>query len=130
MRFVLVLAALMAVASPAHAGFSVCNNSALPTKVAIAHFDGTRWGSIGWWEIAPGKCAELLKGRLEARYYYLYATDGATGTWEGSKNFCVGTAGRFSIVGRSGCEAQGFDHRGFFEVDTGKSLDWTQMLSS
>ena len=129
MRFVLVLAAVMAVVAPAQAGFHVCNNSALPTKVAIAHFDGTRWGSAGWWEIAPAKCAELLQGKLDARYYYLYATDGATGTWDGSKMFCVGTTSKFAIVGRGSCETQGFDHRGFFEVDTGKSFDWTQMLS-
>jgi uncharacterized membrane protein len=129
MRFVFVLAALIAVASPARAGFSVCNNSALPTKVAMARFDGTRWSSHGWWEIAPQKCAELISGKLDARYYYLYATDGATGTWEGSKTFCVGTTDKFAIVGRSGCETQGFDHRGFFEVDTGNQFDWTQMLS-
>jgi len=129
MRFAVALAVLFGLAGPARAGFSVCNNSALPTKVAIGHFNGSRWLSEGWWTIRPRGCTELLKGKLDGRYYYLYATDGATGTWDGSKNFCVATTEKFAVVGRGSCETVGYDQRGFFEVDTGNQLDWTQMLS-
>ena len=76
-------------AAPALAGFNVCNTSSLPTRVAIGRFDGTHWTSEGWWTIKPKACAAILTGALDARYYYLYATDGAAGTWEGKTHFCV-----------------------------------------
>jgi len=129
MRFVIALAAFFAAVGPASAGLSVCNKSAHGIKVAIGYFNGTRWASEGWWRVETRKCAELLTGRLDARYYYLYATDGATGTWDGGTNFCVGTTEKFAVVGRGACAAHGYDRRGFFEVDTGGQLNWTQALS-
>jgi uncharacterized membrane protein len=129
MRFVIALAALIAAVSPAKAGLSVCNKSAHLVKVALGQFNGTRWASQGWWQIAAKKCAELVPGNLDARYYYLYATDDAFGTWNGNKNFCVSVFSTFSIVGRGACDARGFYRLGFFEVDTGNRLDWTQSLS-
>jgi len=129
MRFALALVLLLAAIGPAEAQFTVCNKGAREARVAIGRFNGTRWSSEGWWNVPAKKCAELIAGKLDARYYYLYATDGAAGTWDGGKSFCTATADRFSIVGRSGCAAQGFDRRGFFEVDTGNRLDWTQSLS-
>lgn len=129
MRFVIALAVLVAAAGPADAGLSVCNKSAHVVKMAVGHFNGTRWASEGWWRVESKKCATLVTGRLDARYYYLYATDGASGTWEGGTTFCVGTTDKFSIVGRGACAAHGFDHRGFFEIDTGNQLNWTQALS-
>jgi uncharacterized membrane protein len=129
MRLAIALAALIAAASPADAGLSVCNKGAHGVKVALGLFNGTRWTSEGWWRVDARKCAQLSTGHLDARYYYLYATDGASGTWDGGKNFCVGTGETFSIVGRGGCAARGYDRRGFFEVDTGDQLNWTQSLS-
>jgi uncharacterized membrane protein len=129
MRFVLALVLLLAAIGPAAAQFTVCNKGAREAKVAIGRFNGTRWSSEGWWHVPAKKCAALIAGKLDARYYYLYATDGAAGTWDGSTTFCTATNDRFSIVGRGGCAAQGFDRRGFFEVDTGSRLDWTQSLS-
>ena len=93
-------------------------------------FDGTGWSSEGWWTIQPKACAGLLTGPLQGRYYYLYATDGAAGTWEGKTHFCVAPNARFKAAGRGNCAKRGFDRRGFFEVDTGKKPDWTQSLSN
>jgi uncharacterized membrane protein len=126
---VFALAFLFVLAGPADAGLSVCNKGARAAKVAVGRFDGTHWSSAGWWQVAPKKCAELIAGKLDARYYYLYATDGAAGTWDGSKVFCVGTTDKFSIAGRSACTERGFDRRGFFEIDTGNQLNFTQSLS-
>jgi uncharacterized membrane protein len=67
---------------------------------------------------------------LQARYYYLYAADGAAGTWEGKTHFCIAPASKFLIPGRNDCTKRGFDRRGFFEVDTGNAPDWTQTLSN
>ena len=129
MRFALAFAVLLLALGPAEAKFSVCNKGAREARVALGRFNGVRWMSEGWFHIAPNKCAPLIPGKLDARYYYLYATDGAQGTWDGSKNFCVGTEDHFSIVGRGGCVARGHDRRGFFEIDTGDRIDWTQNLS-
>jgi uncharacterized membrane protein len=126
----LVAAPFNLVAAPALAALNICNKSDLPTRVALGRFDGTNWTSQGWWNVAPKSCARLLNGPLQARYYYLYATDGAAGTWEGKTHFCIAAATKFLVPGRNDCSGRGFDRRGFFEVDTGKMPDWTQTLSN
>jgi len=128
MRLILASVALLLLLSPADARLSVCNRSARPANVAVGRFNGTDWMSEGWWTVAPNACADLIKGPLDARYYYLYASDGASGTWDGSKIFCTG-GDRFAIVGRARCTSRGFDRKGFFEIDTGEKPDWTQSLS-
>jgi uncharacterized membrane protein len=134
MRRMLLLAFLTALAAvpaaPAFANFNVCNKSELATRVALGRFDGTRWTSQGWWTIAPKSCARLLNGPLQARYYYLYAADGFGGSWEGRTRFCTTPGTKFLAPGRNDCTSRGFDQRGFFEVDTGKSPEWTQTLSN
>ena len=90
MRLLLALCSLLLATAPVAASLSVCNKSSQTAIVALAHFNGTAWASQGWWHIQPGQCGELIRGPLNARYYYLYATDGAFSTWDGSKNFCVG----------------------------------------
>ena len=74
---------------PALAAFNVCNKTNLPVRAAIGRFDGTNWTSEGWWTVQPKACVRLLTGPLQGRYYYLYASDGAAGTWEGKTHFCV-----------------------------------------
>jgi len=116
-------------AGPADAAFNVCNKTTLPVRVALGRFDSTNWTSRGWWTIAPQSCAGLLSGPLDARYYYLYATDGGAGSWSGGRAFCVSQTDKFSIGGRGDCASRGFDQKSFFEVDTGNKPDWTQNLS-
>jgi uncharacterized membrane protein len=127
---ILAMAGLPALARPALAAFTVCNKTDLPVRAALGRFDGTLWSSEGWWVIQPNACVPLLTGPLQGRYYYLYASDGAAGTWEGKTRFCVAPDKRFRSAGRGGCATRGFDRRGFFEVDTGKKPDWTQTLSN
>jgi len=126
-----VLTALTALpAMPAFADFTVCNKSQLAARVALGRFDGTHWTSQGWWTIAPKTCTRLLNGALQSRYYYLYANDGFGGSWEGRTRFCTGVEKKFLAPGRGDCSLRGLDQHGFFEVDTGKSPDWTQTLSN
>jgi uncharacterized membrane protein len=129
MRAALALLAFAGLlASPAHAKFAVCNKGARAATVALGHFNGTDWMSEGWWTIKPNACADLITAPLDARYYYLYANDGGSGTWDGSKEFCTDVQ-NFSIVGRGHCAARGHNRKGFFQIDTGQAPNWTQSLS-
>jgi len=116
--------------SAALAAFQVCNKTALPVRAAIGRFDGTAWSSQGWWTVQPSRCTAILTGPLQGRFYYLYASDGAAGTWEGKTRFCVAPNRRFKAAERGNCVRYGLERRGFFEVDTGKKPDWTQSLSN
>jgi uncharacterized membrane protein len=129
MRLAFALLAVLLFAGPAHAALHVCNKTARPVKLALGRFDGAVWSSTGWWALAPRQCAELVPGKLIARYYYLYATDGGSGGWTGSRGFCVSNDGKFAIPGREACEGRGFERKGFFEVDTGEAQDYTQSIS-
>jgi len=129
MNRIVAALALILLATPAEAGLKLCNGTAHPAKLALGHFNGTRWMSEGWWKIAGHSCATLISGPLDARYYYVYATDGGPGSWDGSRAFCVGADDSFKIVGRGDCAGRGFDSRDFFEVDTQDKTDYTQSLS-
>ena len=127
MRLLAALILLFTV--PAWAGFTVCNKADVTAKLAFGFFNGKAWESRGWWTLAPRKCQALIIGRLKSRYYYLYGSDGASGTWNGGTPFCTASQPSFSIPGRGNCAARGFDRQGFFAVDTGNSPDWQQSLS-
>lgn len=128
-RPALIAFTLLISATPAAAGLTVCNNTDQPAKLALGRFNGTQWMSEGWWTLTPHHCTSVIKTPLKARYYYLYATDGGPGSWDGGRAFCVRSAGRFAIDGRANCAGRGFDRKGFFEVDTGRKTDYTQSLS-
>jgi uncharacterized membrane protein len=129
MRTALAAVLVLLIAPPADAAFAVCNRTPHETMVALGRFDGTAWSSQGWWTVAPGTCQTLLGSPLDARYYYLYATDGGAGSWDGKKGFCVTGWGKFTIRGRAGCEAHGYERKGFFEIDTGEARDYVQTLA-
>jgi len=122
---VLTLAVL---ASPAQAGLAVCNKGKLPARVALGRFDGRDWMSEGWWAVAPGACADLIKAPLNARYYYLYGTDSAAGAWDGGTAFCTGRDEKFAIKGRADCARRGYDRKRFFQIDTEDNLNKVQTL--
>ncbi len=124
MRRAILLAAvtLLALGAPAEAALSVCNKTSLPARVALGRFDGSRWISEGWWTVRPRTCAGLITGQLDSRYYYLYATDGAAGIWDGKTHFCVAPEAKFKAP-RGGCTSRSMDRRGFFQVDTGQAGD-------
>ena len=123
-----VLVLTLAAAAPAQAALSVCNKAKSPAKVALGRFDGRDWRSEGWWNLAPGKCTDVVPGKLDARYYYLYASDNDAGVWDGGTSFCVAEGAKFSISGRGNCAARGYDRRRFFRVDTNDNLNQVQNL--
>jgi uncharacterized membrane protein len=127
MRLAIVL--LMIFLTPAQAALKVCNASARPVRVAVGRTNGGSWLSQGWWTIAPKACTAVVSQSLDARFYYLFAMDGTSGSWDGTHGFCVSSQEKFEIVGRGNCLAHGFQRKGFFEIDTGSAGDFTQTLS-
>ncbi len=128
-RLAMVGAAFLLSAVPSMAGLQVCNETHGTARVALGQIVEADWKSQGWWRILPGKCKMLLSGALKARYYYLFSTDGHSGTWGGSTQFCMTESQKFTIAGRMGCAHRGYDTKGFFEIDTRDRSDWTEYLS-
>jgi uncharacterized membrane protein len=123
MRIIRIVLAALVIAAPAQAGLKVCNKGKFPARMALGHFDGKDWSSQGWWTIAPAACADVVKTPLNARYYYLYGTDTASGVWDGETSFCVSRAAKFQISGRADCTKRGYDRQRFFTVDTQDNLN-------
>ena len=126
----LVLALILVSTVSARADFTVCNKADITAKIALGQYNGTTWESRGWWTVPSRKCETLIPGRLNARYYYLYGTDGESGTWNGGTYFCTLAEPKFAITGRGNCAARGYDRKGFFAIDTGNSPNWKQSLSN
>ncbi|MEQ1866145.1 MAG: DUF1036 domain-containing protein [Micropepsaceae bacterium] len=123
-----VFAVLLA-AAPAQAKFRLCNKTDHPMAAAIGFYKGKVWVSEGWWRVEPKSCMDILRGALQARYYYLRGVHlGVDGAWDGNRYFCV-AADNFTIKGRKNCSKRGFGQAGFFEIDTGDYTTWVQNLS-
>ncbi len=124
-----ILAAPLAIATPAHADFRVCNGSQNLVGVAIGYRGSDGWVSEGWWQVPASTCATLIEGELKSRYYYLYAEDAARGgRWAGNVNMCV-AENEFKIVGVQDCFKRGYQQMGFKEYDTGRQGSWMVQLS-
>src|SRR6201981_2053948 len=114
---------------PAAADFRLCNNTSSRVGVAIGYKDAEGWTTEGWWNLPARTCETVLKGTLVARYYYVYEIDyDRGGEWMGQAY--MGTRDKeFTIRGIGDCLARGYDHTGFFEVDTGEQRAWTVQLT-
>lgn len=112
-------------------GFRVCNLTGMHVEVAKALNYGTTGQpanivSEGWYQFAPGECATMWSGKLDYRYYLLYAQSKPNNReWTGNIAVCVESQ-PFTLRGGT-CPA-GQYQRNFFQVDTGESLGWTQNL--
>ncbi len=121
---------LTASAIPAQADFLVCNDSFDVLNIALARDPGSGFVSEGWWSVAPGRCAALLRGRIDSRYIYLYAIDVfSQPVLEGDVTFCIGEQG-FRIPGAQDCWQRGHIAAGFVEIDTGQAEQWITFLDA
>jgi uncharacterized membrane protein len=103
---VLVAAAIVILPTAAFADFQLCNNTGSRVGIAIGYKDpdGT-WVTEGWWNLSARTCETLLKGKLVARYYYLYALDyDRGGEWSGQAQMCTRDK-EFTIHGTHDCMA-------------------------
>jgi uncharacterized membrane protein len=129
MRFLFALICLVLTGQPAFAALNVCNKTARDARVAVGRFDGVQWMSEGWWVVAPKTCTAVVPRSLKARYYYLYAVDGGSGSWDGARKFCVANIDKWQSPRRGNCASRGMDSKGFFRIDTGDKPDYTQNLA-
>lgn len=127
----LAAALAFALASPeARADFVVCNDSFDVLNLALARDPGGGFVSEGWWSLAPGRCAALLRGTLDTRYIYLHAIDVFNQpVLEGDVTFCIAEQG-FRIPGGQDCWQRGHIAARFAEIDTGQSDQWITFLNA
>jgi uncharacterized membrane protein len=122
---VLAGASLLLLATEAHAWFNICNRGGVPISMVIAYKSGDKFMSKGWWNIASGSCITAVGGDLANRYYYLHGKDSEGMYVSGSYNFCVVTNRAFEIYDAESCSGTNREWRGFREIDTGDSLNYT-----
>lgn len=126
---VALCAGTFGLADAAHAEFRVCNSTQNLVGVAIGYRAKEGWATEGWWQIPATTCATLIEGKLQSRYYYLYAEDAARGgRWTGDIKMCV-AQDKFKISGVKDCFKRGYLQMGFKEYDTGRQAGWMVQLN-
>lgn len=107
----------------------VCNQTGNQVSIALGYKAAKGWQSEGWWVAAPGECKSVFNGKLDARYYYIFAADDiGGGVWDGTNFMCTRDE-TFTIFGVEDCLARGYERTGFFEVDTQSKNNWTLQLT-
>lgn len=138
---VVLAVGLSLTAGSAMAGFKVCNRSDERISVSIGYkHDEYGWTSEGWWTIQSDDCHNIVTGKLNQRYYYVFATGSDGGVWQAHKGeqkggyFCVGKAKftfhnrEYETKGEIDCEASGQITKQFLEVDTKDADNFTYNL--
>ena len=107
----------------------VCNQTANPVSIALGYRADRGWQSEGWWVAQPAECKTVYSGKLDARYYYIYAADDiGGGSWDGNNYMCTRDE-TFTIFGVEDCLARGYERTGFFEIDTQNRSNWMLQLT-
>jgi len=112
----------------AHAGLTICNETAYKQGVSIGYKSGDAWVSEGWWNLPTGGCSTVVRGDLKNRYYY-YRAEVNGGDFDGEDYMFCTTTTEYTIVGDTNCRGRGYDRESFREIDTGPtSTDYTLTL--
>ena len=107
----------------------ICNQTANPVSIALGYRADRGWQSEGWWVAGPNECKTVYSGKLDARYYYIYAADDiGGGSWDGNNYMCTRDE-TFTIFGVEDCLARGYERTGFFEIDTQNRSNWMLQLT-
>jgi uncharacterized membrane protein len=113
----------------AHAGLRVCNETRVLINLAVGVNAGAEFATEGWWTVTPGSCATPIRGVLQGRYVYLYATDiDSVDVLKGAVSMCV-DRGKFKVFGIADCWRRGLQAVNFAEIDTLNAPDWTTFLT-
>lgn len=116
-------------ASEEEGSLRVCNQTANPVSISLGYRADRGWQSEGWWVAQPAECKTVYSGKLDARYYYIYAADDIGGdSWDGNNYMCTRDE-TFTIFGVEDCLARGYERTGFFEIDTQNRSNWMLQLT-
>ena len=124
---VLAAALLPYVSTAASADYRLCNEARFPLFSAFAYEDKVKgWASVGWFEIKPRSCENVITGSLKGRVFYVVVegadAEGVKLLWpreaSDSETFCVGQQhGNAFLIYRKelkgSCEANGYGERRF-----------------
>lgn len=110
MRAAVLLAALLAAATPALADLQLCNKTSYILDAALGLEDKGATATRGWLRLDPGQCRIALHGAVEADRLYVHARAlalyGASPMPQaGHADLCVAD-GNFVIAGANKCPAQ------------------------
>lgn len=122
--------ALAALGAPAEAGLTLCNRTSTVLYAATAALTMPDATVKGWTRLAPGACAEAIRGDLTAQAYYLYAKTsrahaGAPRAWSGATRVCAKDKD-FSWRGSLNARCSGDSYElNFAEISTQHLRSWT-----
>jgi uncharacterized membrane protein len=107
MSYLVVAAALAAVASPARAELTLCNRTSYRMDLAIGLEKRANVETRGWFRLDPGQCRQVVDGVLDADMVYVHsktpAVYGSAPTPQnGNSDFCV-RPGDFQIADARNC---------------------------
>jgi uncharacterized membrane protein len=121
---------IFASSGAARADLKLCNMTKSQIGVVIGYRDKKGWVTEGWWNVNANSCSDILKGKLNARYYYIHAEDYVRdGEWSGKAFMCVQNKTFTIETAEKNCVDRGYRKAGFFEVDTSNENDWTIRLT-
>lgn len=121
---IVALVSLINMAGLSHATLRVCNKTQDFIGVALGYRSQEGWVSEGWWRLIPGRCVNVVKKPLRARFYYLHVEDDKNNDlWKGTTKMCLKDEA-FKIIGTRNCFLRGYQKGGFQEIDTGNYQDW------
>jgi uncharacterized membrane protein len=121
---------VVAASGTARADLKLCNMTKSRIGVVIGYRDTKGWVTEGWWNVDSNNCSDILKGKLNARYYYIHAEDYVRdGEWAGKAFMCVKNKSFTIRDAEKNCAERGYRRAGFFEVDTSNEDDWTIRLT-
>lgn len=117
-----ISASLIATTTPASAKYSLCNKTSYVLSAAIAHVDGDRLATRGWWRLRAGQCKVVLAEETTPGRYFVYAEAipghrGPLRTWSGDTPLCVENEGFFQLRSQEVCRNDPSSQRRFFTVD-------------
>lgn len=113
--------ALLVLATPAMASFTLCNRTNQEMETAFARREHDQWISEGWWRIPPQQCVKIFSTLLTQRFYYYYArtTTQPLRVWGGKYKFCSNSI-PFLITGDDDCQKRNYGVLGFAQIDVGE----------
>lgn len=112
------------------AGYSICNDTAGETWVALGFRADGQSLAAGWWKIPAGACAHALTEPLKQNRVYIHAEGHNKPQLVGGRDkFCI-TNITFQITGDADCKKRGLNEAGFAATNTKGRTGYTAHIGN